>query len=111
MKSRIDLDGSIARTRVVLTANYFIAAMSFLTSYINFKIGEPQVLSWVQAGVFCLCCYVAIKTHRVGLSHTYTLATSVCYMSLVIYATYISDLNSGIAVWGMTLPILFYFIW
>ncbi|WP_394223426.1 GGDEF domain-containing protein [Alteromonas gracilis] len=104
------LDGDIARKRVVIAANCFIAVMAFLTSYINFNTGGFLILSCVQALVFCLCCFVIFKIQKVGLTLANTITTSLCYMLLVIYATSISNLHSGIAVWGMTLPVLFYLV-
>lgn len=98
------------RKRVLLAANFFIALTSAFTSYINFKVGTYLALASIQAIFVFICLYLIFKVRRDKLRLSYSLITSLIYMLLVAYATYLSNLNTGISVWGMTLPVLFYFL-
>ncbi|MCQ8878682.1 GGDEF domain-containing protein [Pseudoalteromonas shioyasakiensis] len=98
------------RKRVLLAANYFIAVMSAFTSYINFKVGTYLALASIQAVVVFICFYLILKIRSDKLRLSYSLITSSIYMLLVTYATYMSNLNTAIGAWGMTLPVLFYFL-
>lgn len=98
------------RKRVLLATNYFLVVSNSILSYMNIKVSGYYVLASIQVLVLLisLCIIFSIKRDRFRPWHS--LITSLLYLVSVVYATYISDLNSGIAVWGMTLPVLFYFI-
>lgn len=101
---------NVDQRRVLIATNYFIAVANSVISYMNFKVGSYFILASIQALAVFISLYIVFSIKRYPLRLWHNLITSLLYALLVVYATFISNLSSGIGVWGMSLPVLFYFI-